>query len=57
MCNNVDGLVLDNVNLRLGSVVLSGLDLLVYDRFLVMNDVLWLRHFLLVGTRAWFRKT
>jgi hypothetical protein len=38
-------------------VVLSGLYLLVYDRLLVRNHVLWLRHFLLVGTRARFRKT
>jgi hypothetical protein len=59
VCHNLGGAVLDNANRRLGRMVLSGLDLLVYDRFLVMNDRLWLvfPHCFLVGTRARVRKT
>ena len=58
-CDNLGDFVFDNVNLRLGSMMLNGLDLLVHGRFLVMNDRLWLvfRHGLLVSTRARVRKT
>jgi hypothetical protein len=59
MCHNLGGLVLDNVNRRLGHMLWSGLDFLMYGWFLVMNDRLWLmfRHCFLVGTRARVRKT